>query len=102
MSIACWNIRVGARKNAMEETRDFCLSQSVKILMLFEVKSQSPPSQAIIKRCGFHDFDVIPPIGFSGGLWLLWKKCNIYPFELTILLKGARFISCLIHLSAFN
>ena len=43
MSIGFWNIRGGARKNALEELRDFCISKNIKILMLCEAKSQSPP-----------------------------------------------------------
>lgn len=100
--MAFWNIRGAARKNALVETRDFCESHKIKILMLCEVKTQTPPSQAMINKCGFTYFDTIPPVGFSGCLWLLWKNYNINPFSLSVVLKASRFISCLIQLTASN
>lgn len=100
MSIACWNIIGGARKNALIETRDFCLHNNVRILMLCEVKS--PPSQAMISQCGFHAFDFIPTIDYSYGLWLMWKTCNIQTFSLSIIYEAARFMSCLVPIASSN
>ena len=98
MSLAAWNIRGIGRKNAIAEVKDFCKFCNIKIMMLSEVKSQSPPSLSIINQAGFQFFDYIPTIGYSGGIWLLWKTCNINPFSLNVLFKASRFISAEISL----
>ena len=71
MSIACWNIRGTSRKNALPEVKDFCKSCHISIMMLCEVKAQSPPSFHTAIQLGFQYFDFVPMQGFAGGNWLL-------------------------------
>lgn len=70
--------------------------------MFCEVKTKSNPTPALISQCGFQFFDVIPTSGYSGGLWLMWKPCNINPFNLVILFKGSRFIACSVQILSLN
>ena len=102
MSIGFWNIRGGVRKNALEESRDFCVSNNINILTLCEVKSQIPPSQATASKAGFQYFDSIPTLGFGGGIWIFWKNCNKYPFSLSVIYKSLRFLACEISLLNLN
>ena len=102
MSIGFWNIRGANRKNALAECKDFCKSSKIKILMLCEVKVQAPPSLAIARKCGFEYFNFVPPIGFSGGLWVFWRDCNVNPFNLAVVYKDSRFLVCSINFGKIN
>ena len=53
MSIASWNVRGVCRKNALAEVMDFCKVCNIKIMMLCEVKSQSPHSLSNVHQAGF-------------------------------------------------
>ena len=100
--MACWNIRGSSRKNALPEVKDFCRSVHVSIMMLCEVKAQSPPSACTAAQLGFQSFDFIPTQGFAGGIWLFWKPCNINPFSLNVIHKACRFIACNIYLRLYD
>ncbi|XP_057248246.1 uncharacterized protein LOC130590222 [Beta vulgaris subsp. vulgaris] len=97
MSIAFWNIRGASRKNALPEVKDFCRHSRISVMMLCEVKTQSPPSSSTAQQLGFHHFDFIPTQGFAGGIWLFWKDCNLNPFRLSVILKSSRFMVCNYH-----
>ena len=102
MTIACWNIRGTSRKNALPEVKDFYRSCHVSIMMLCEVKAQSPPSSCTAGQLSFQSLDFIPTQGFAGAIWLFWKPCNINPFSLNVIHKACRFIACYINLCLYD
>lgn len=94
MTFGYWNVKGCGRKNVLAEIKDFCVVNKINVMVLSETKTQSPPTSSAVARCGFSDFDFIPTIGLSGGLWIMWKYCNVSPFSLVVSHKSSRFIAC--------
>lgn len=65
-----------------------------------ETKINFDMAKCIIKKLNFPLFDEVTPLGFTGGLRLLWQ--NTLKFHLEVLSKSDRFIHCLIKDSVKN
>lgn len=81
MKVGFWNIRGCGRKNALAEIKDYCIVNKVFVMVVCETKCQSPPTICNISNCGFSQFDFIPTLGLSGGLWIMWKDSSSNPFS---------------------
>lgn len=88
MTLAFWNVRGCGRKDLSEEVKVFCNMFSICIMVLCESKSKKSPSLASIRACG-----VVPTIGMSGGMWIMWKEFISNPFVFTLLHKASRFVA---------
>ena len=78
---------------------NFCKANVISIFMICEMQCKFPPLNLFAQQCGFLFLDHIPTIGLAGGLWIMWKTCNVNPFKLDVLYKSTRFISCHITLT---
>ncbi|CAL9009767.1 unnamed protein product, partial [Prunus brigantina] len=54
-------------------------THSIDILFVCEPRIGGDKALKMVKSLGFSDFEVVDPIGFSGGMWLLWNanKVNV-------------------------
>ena len=57
-----------------------------------KVKVNANRSMNILPKLQFNRYEVIYPIGLSGGLWLCW---NFNVIDLDIILKNCRMIHCM-------
>ncbi|XP_021803305.1 uncharacterized protein LOC110747435, partial [Prunus avium] len=49
----------------------------IDLLFICEPRIGGNKALKIIKSLGFTDYEVVNPVGFSGGLWLLWNASKI-------------------------
>lgn len=84
MEIGFWNTQGVSKKNALIDIRDFCTSDFLKIVIICELKTKTPPSLIIANQYGFQHVDYVSTLGLACGLWLLGKDCNTYPFNLVV------------------
>ncbi|XP_061351884.1 uncharacterized protein LOC133296846 [Gastrolobium bilobum] len=84
-----WNCRGVGKKCFPSLVRDLSFCFKVSILALLETRVGSPRSDEIIKKLGFPNFFKQDPVGFFGGLWLLWDGNKV---ELEILKVHHQFI----------
>lgn len=93
MKIFSWNVRGGGgRKGFLAQTRYFISKYNLDIMALMETRVNSSRAHKIIAKLNFQNAFEIPPDGFSGGMWLVWK--NSANFELKVVVSHNRFIHC--------
>ncbi|XP_057444746.1 uncharacterized protein LOC130736989 [Lotus japonicus] len=69
-----WNIQGAAAKGVPLLLKDITSRHSVSCLALLETRVSTKKMPLILKSTGFDDFFVVEEEGFSGGIWILWKK----------------------------
>lgn len=62
MSVGFWNVRGGRRKNLFVEIKSFCVANHIDIMVICETKSYIAPTNAVVKKCGFMNFDFFFPL----------------------------------------
>ncbi|XP_061359053.1 uncharacterized protein LOC133303193 [Gastrolobium bilobum] len=72
-SVLAWNCRGVGKSSFPTLIKDLKFRFKVSILALFEVKVGGSRGDEIIRKLGFPNFFRQDPVGFSGGIWLLWE-----------------------------
>lgn len=44
----------------MEEVKDFCKFNKIHVMLIFETKVSTPPSEACVRLSGFNHYDFLP------------------------------------------
>ncbi|XP_061363608.1 uncharacterized protein LOC133307174 [Gastrolobium bilobum] len=73
MSVLAWNCRGVGKSSFPILIKDLKFRYKVSILALFEVKIGGARGEEIIRKLGFPNYYRQDPVGFSGGIWLLWE-----------------------------
>lgn len=60
--------------------RDLFFNFNPDILICMETIANSNRALKIIEKLSVPNFLEIPPVGFSGGIWLLWKNKADFKF----------------------
>lgn len=49
----------------------------MEILFVCEPRISGLKAVSMVKTLGFPCFEIVDPIGFSGGLWLMWDDSRV-------------------------
>ncbi|XP_061371034.1 uncharacterized protein LOC133313656 [Gastrolobium bilobum] len=89
MNCLVWNYRGAAKKSFKTSLRNFIKKYKISLVAILEPRISGAIAQKKIKQLGFNNSVIEDAVGFSGGIWLLWKEefCNV-----TILEKSSQII----------
>ena len=73
MDILCWNARGASSTKFKVNMMELIKIHSIDVLFVCEPRIGGDKALKMVKSLGFSNFEVVDPIGFSGGLWLLWS-----------------------------
>lgn len=77
MDILYWNA-IGAHCTKFRYTiMELIHVHRVHILFVCELRIVGAKALDVVKLLGFSCFEVVDPIGFIGGLWLLWNDSKV-------------------------
>lgn len=77
MNLLCWNARGAASKKFRTNMMDLIHGHHLDILFVCEPRIGGQKALSMVQSLGFTSFEIIDPIGFSGGLWLLWNENKV-------------------------
>ncbi|KAA8520195.1 hypothetical protein F0562_014451 [Nyssa sinensis] len=72
-----WNCRGAGDAKFMRAMKDLCQLHQPSIVLLFDTRISGSNADQVIKEIGFSDSYCIDPVGFTGGIWLLWCKDDV-------------------------
>lgn len=72
MDIVCWNVRGAACTKFRVNMMELIHTHRMDILFLCEPRISGQKAMDMVKSLGFSCVEIVDPVGFSGGLWLLW------------------------------
>ncbi|XP_061369209.1 uncharacterized protein LOC133312082 [Gastrolobium bilobum] len=84
-----WNCRGVAKKGFLAPIRDLKSRFNISLLALLETKISDDKASKISSKFGFSKVHRQDPIGFSGGIWLMWDEVE---FSLQVLKSNHQFI----------
>ncbi|OMP03577.1 Endonuclease/exonuclease/phosphatase [Corchorus olitorius] len=93
MSILLWNCRGAANPVFRRNVRELIRSHHVDLLIIVEPKVSDAKTDRIIRSLRFDGFTKVDAVGFSGGIWVLWKS---FIGLVNVVEKGGQFISIFI------
>ncbi|XP_074266081.1 uncharacterized protein LOC141588541 [Silene latifolia] len=73
MNILYWNCRGIARPSFRTHLSYLINAHNPTIVILSETRVRSPNSLAIVRRLPFDSFEILDPVGFTGGIIILWN-----------------------------
>ncbi|XP_061338113.1 uncharacterized protein LOC133284981 [Gastrolobium bilobum] len=74
-----WNCRGAAKKGFLALIRDLKFRFNISLLALLETKISGDKAARISSKFGFQKVHIQDPIGFSGGIWLMWDEVDYTP-----------------------
>ncbi|KAL5714380.1 hypothetical protein ACHQM5_016348 [Ranunculus cassubicifolius] len=78
MSILVWNCRGTGQPLTMESLKDVVSSSRPFLIFVSETKASLKAARNRILRLGQWESHIVPSVGASGGLWLLWdSNCSV-------------------------
>ncbi|XP_021828885.1 uncharacterized protein LOC110769256, partial [Prunus avium] len=77
MSILYWNAKGAACTKFRNTMQDLIRSHHMEILFVCEPRISGLKAVSMVKTLGFPCFEIVDPIGFSGGLWLMWDDSRV-------------------------
>lgn len=77
LNILAWNARGAASADFRRVFHDFKLKYKPNIVLLTETRVGDPKAQWVITSLGFNTWYVVEPMGYCGGMWLLWDSDRV-------------------------
>ncbi|XP_021823964.1 uncharacterized protein LOC110765197 [Prunus avium] len=79
MDLVCWNVRGAACTSFRNNVVELIRTHHLDLLFICEPRISGKKALDMAKSLGFSSYEIVDPVGFSGGLWLLWNdnKINI-------------------------
>lgn len=74
MKIVCWNCRGAASSDFRRNIKNLLFMHKPNIVIITEPRISGQRASQVINGIGYDGFEVVDPIGFSGGIWLLWRS----------------------------
>ena len=93
MKIVSWNVQGAKKAKVREEVKFLQRTHKPDILCLIETMTNDRNTAQIIQKMGFENYDFIPPVNHSGGIWVLWNNNHIHA---SVLCKESRAIHMLV------
>lgn len=73
LKILAWNTKGAANNDFRQTFHELDQKFKPNIALIFETRVGGPRVTQIIESLGFDCYVQVDPLGFFGGLWLLWK-----------------------------
>uniref|UniRef100_A0A803MBP1 Endonuclease/exonuclease/phosphatase domain-containing protein n=1 Tax=Chenopodium quinoa TaxID=63459 RepID=A0A803MBP1_CHEQI len=96
MSILLWNTRGIARHGFKKNFRKMMKDHGPEIVILTETKVKKSRVEELIDNLPFNSFEVVDPVGLSGGIRMLW---NNGVNSITIVTKDHRVIHAILQVN---
>uniref|UniRef100_A0A803LKW3 RNase H type-1 domain-containing protein n=1 Tax=Chenopodium quinoa TaxID=63459 RepID=A0A803LKW3_CHEQI len=96
MSILLWNARGIARRTFKKNFRQLLKDHDPEVVILTETKVKKSGVEELIENLPFNSFEVVDPVGLSGGILILW---NSGVNSITTVTKDRRFIHAVIQVA---
>ncbi|KAJ4844892.1 hypothetical protein Tsubulata_016465, partial [Turnera subulata] len=74
MELIVWNFRGAGGREFARCFRDLCSQHHPEVVFLFEVRIFGERAGRVSMQFGFDSAVRMDPVGFSGGIWVLWKS----------------------------
>ncbi|XP_025702516.1 uncharacterized protein [Arachis hypogaea] len=73
----CWNCRGAASESFSHTFLEIVRINKPDIVILLETRCSGEKARKIISKSGFDFYHIEEAVGFSGGIWVMWKDPNI-------------------------
>ncbi|KAF7812560.1 uncharacterized protein G2W53_033536 [Senna tora] len=77
ISILAWNVRGAASVEFKWIFRDLIRQHEPNVVLLTETQVGGQKARQIISNLGYSKFHTVEPMGYAGGLWVLWNENQI-------------------------
>jgi hypothetical protein len=77
MNYFIWNCRGAGGKFFPNIVRDCAKMYSIDFLAILEPRISGQRADSVIDKLGFDSKAKVDAIGYSGGIWCLWKSSSI-------------------------
>ncbi|XP_016195052.1 uncharacterized protein LOC107636029 [Arachis ipaensis] len=77
MIVKCWNCRGAASESFSRTFLEIVRINKPDIVILLETRCSGEKARKIISKSGFEFYHIEEAVGFSGGIWVMWKDPNI-------------------------
>ncbi|XP_060675556.1 uncharacterized protein LOC132804988 [Ziziphus jujuba] len=77
MNIFIWNVRGAGNQHFIRSTKTYIRQYNANILVLMETKIGGIQADKYLAKIGCSKAIKFDPIGFSGGIWILWKEEDV-------------------------
>lgn len=74
MSVLLWNAKGIAREGFKRNIRQLIKDHKPEIIILTEIKVSRSNCEELIESLPFNSFEVVDPIGLSGGILIMWNS----------------------------
>lgn len=80
MSALVWNVRGANKKGLIAHVRSITSQNNIGFCAIFEPRISGKKAVLVAKKMGFSGLRHEHAVGFSGGIWLLWKPewCQVH------------------------
>ncbi|KAL1363178.1 hypothetical protein AAHE18_03G131700 [Arachis hypogaea] len=89
MRVFSWNCRGAVSQAFTRSLKEFCRVYKPDFVILQETRCSGDQALNAIRRLGFEFFHIKNAVGFSGGIWILWKDPNL---TVRIILSKTQFV----------
>ncbi|XP_052192516.1 uncharacterized protein LOC127801414 isoform X12 [Diospyros lotus] len=72
-----WNCRGAGDAKLLPTVKALCQQHQPSAVLLLETRLSGAHSDQVIEDVGFSESLVVEPVGFTGGMWLLWRDNDI-------------------------
>ncbi|KAL7180774.1 hypothetical protein ACSBR1_039769 [Camellia fascicularis] len=77
MKILLWNCRGIANPHFCRLLRDLVNEYHPLLVIIMETRVEGTRGRSLASNMGFSSVHISEPVGFAGGIWLLWNDSNI-------------------------
>ena len=77
MNIVVWNPRGAGCTKFKDNVADLINIHRMEILVICEPRISGQKAISVVKSLGFPCFEIVDAVGFSSGLWMLWKDSRL-------------------------
>ncbi|XP_074282922.1 uncharacterized protein LOC141607470 [Silene latifolia] len=99
MKIIFWNCRGIARPSFKPHLSYLNNAHKADIIILSETRVSGQNAIGIMQNLPFDSFDIVDPVGFSGGIMMLWNARDV---SVTTVNKGGQFINAVVQVLSSN
>lgn len=94
MRCVVWNVRGAVKKGFANLIKSLTSLHDIKIMAILEPRISGARAISVANSLGFSQFHIESAVGFSGGIWLLWKHDDV---RVHILHSTSQVVTALIH-----
>lgn len=75
ISILFWNVQGAASGNFRRSFKTIVKNYNPSMVVVMEPRISEMKADAFIKKSRFEFSHRVEAVGFSGGIWILWRNC---------------------------